>query len=938
MNRNLVLVLLLVAAVGGVAWIALGSDLFPGAGSVDRTTEVTPEAALRAGEGSTGGNPVAPSRAPVLFGRAAPDRVGTGSLVGRVLAIKTGKPVASAALLLAGTGYGGESISQRGATGAEGDLRFDAVAAGEGLTLTIEAEEIPPRVLTAIEVPSGQVTDLGTIWLGEGGALEGIVVDGAGRPVARASLSVHAGLGSMLDLMSDFMEKIGRLDEEETPLARGETGRDGRFRIEGLGPGPCALLVRAAGFVQKTEKVVVTPDGAAGGPLRIVLAPGRSVAGVVVDQDGAGIDGARIALVREQDPEAFFYGRVFGETGAGGRFRIDSLPGAGTLTAIVAARGFPTTLGKVEAGQDDARLVLHRACPLVVTVLDQGSDRPLDGAQVVVAVGAKPSLSEPETLIVGVTDRAGRALLDARPGVLQMAIVTHPDRPLGMWMGATGAMGAQLGMMEGPADPAVPEAGGQVTFRIPTAGRIVGRVVDQDGAPIAGVSLRSVGMGGAQPAVLSDAEGRYSLFTMLSGGGMGMAMIVARAPGLVQRSDSTLVSAKPDEKGEITHEVRMDRSGVVTGRVVSPEGGPLAGARVALKPAPGTGMLQMMGPLLSSAETVSLSDGTFVLDGASPGAGARVRVVLSGFVTTTSDPFAVRAGETVRAPEVRMRRGASLLVEVVTPDGRPARGARVEAELSRGPTENPMEFDLESMMSSDFDLLADEDGVARLEHLPAGKVVVTARAPGFAANRVTVDVTDEEGEEQRTRLPLRQAVVLSGRVLDPDGKPIEEARVALDSVDGAEGWTEPLRTRTDGGGAFRLEGVPLGGAILSVRASGFDRRVVPVGPDREGIEVRLARQDPDREARRRELSKEYQSVVERLASAADAAERQALSQRLQELGIEMAEIGDGEVSGFGDVKPGDVLPDGSVVESVETVEEVIEELPPGEVPPAPPAR
>jgi hypothetical protein len=248
-----------------------------------------------------------------------------------------------------------------------------------------------------------------------------------------------------------------------------------------------------------------------------------------------------------------------------------------------------------------------------------------------------------------------------------------------------------------------------------------------------------------------------------------------------------------------------------------------------------------------------------------------------------------------------------------------------------------MEFDLESMMTSDYDLLADEDGVARLEHLPAGQVVVTARSPGFAANRVTVEVTDEEGREQRTRLPLRQAVVLSGWVLDPDGKPIEEARVALDSVDGAEGWTEPLRTRTDGEGAFRLEGVPLGGATLSVRASGFDRRVVPVGPAREGIEVRLARQDPDREARRRELSKEYQSVVQRLASAADAAERQALSQRLQELGIEMAEIG-GEVSGFGDVKPGDVLPDGSVVESVETVEEVIEELPPGEVPPAPPGR
>ena len=95
--------------------------------------------------------------------------------------------------------------------------------------------------------------------------------------------------------------------------------------------------------------------------------------------------------------------------------------------------------------------------------------------------------------------------------------------------------------------------------------------------------------------------------------------------------------------------------------------------------------------------------------------------------------------------------------------------------------------------------------------------VVSFRIPG-----PPVAAVPEANPQDSTSLQAsgRGAATLAGRVLDPSGTPLANARVAVESDDAA--------TTTDNNGEFRLSGLRTGTRGLSVRRLGFSSKDVPV--------------------------------------------------------------------------------------------------------------
>jgi protocatechuate 3,4-dioxygenase beta subunit len=889
MPRTFAVVLVLLAALAA-AWFLGGKDLFTDGGGGERAGgggAVDPASAPGHREGEGAEATEARAGGPVLFGRGASDRPGLGHVTGRVMDFRTGKPVAGARVFLAGTGRRGESVQLRGATSDGGTFSFPAVAAGPAHALRVEADGLPARTLPALVVEADAVEDVGTVWLGKRAALEGVVVDVDDRGVRGAVVRVFPSGGSLMEMMGDFMELIGTLDQEPVPLARAETDGDGKFRVEELAPGPVALLVHAPGHALTGHEAAMTSDGPAGGPVRIVLQRGQVVAGKVVDGSGAAVPAARIAVVGGNDPESFLYGRVFTETARDGSFRIDTLAGGGDLSAIVAARGFPTTFAELAVGDTDARIVLQRSVRVTVRILSKAGDAPVEDAAVAVAVGDAAELTDhPGTMVYGRTDARGLVELAARPGKVQMVMVTHPELSMNLWMPQMAQM-MPMGM-EGPKDPTIPDTGADFTFRVAAGLRVTGRVTGPEGEPVAGAKVSSIGMGGMQQPVLTDAEGRYVMVapTITE----SAATVMVRAVGYVQEPASMAARGGDVAPGtrEVVHDVVLQRAAVVTGRVLSKDGTPLPGAAVVLRGGDGGGGMDAGFAMLFGGSTAtSAEDGSYLLDTARPTKAARVVAQLEGHVNSSTEPFDVPAGGSVRAPDLVMRRGAGLEVRVVDPNGAPAPGARVEVKHDAS---NEIATDLFASMRGEADVLTDASGVAHVKHLAAGKVTLTATRAGSAAARATVEIPADDQASVAAEVRLRRGGTVSGTVLDAEGKPVAGARItAWNPAGDGDQWMPHRTARTDAEGRFRVEDLPLVAFTLSVERAGFTAAKVPLEAPREDVSVRLTPADPDVIRRRLEITTQMSKIYEEMQAAKDDAERKALQQRIQDL---MAELGD----------------------------------------------
>ncbi len=813
-----------------------------------------------------------PPRPAILFGRAPAERRGLGDLTARVARVDTGAAVSGAPILLSGRSLADEDVQVRTTTDAQGRFALAQLPAGDAYALHVGGPDLPPLELGSIVVTAGRTDDLGTLWLGMPGTLEGRVLDASNRPVVGARVRVYKTVGASRDFVAQIHEVFSSLDREPTPEAATTTDRDGRFHFETLSPGLVSVTASSPGLVPVYASAAVVP-GAPSAALVLRLPTGREVRGRVVDESGRPLVGARVASVPGgPDLDAVTHGRRFTSSDAQGRFTFPNVADDEGLILIAAYGSLPAVMSEFTRDQNDVTLVVRGGTTLDVRVMAAGGQTPVADAEVTLLVGPtdEPQMRDVQTFLVGRTDARGYVQLDTWPGYVQMAVISHPDHAPGLWVGTRGAMRGP-GVVKGPERSKLEPGRHRMEFTLPEGTSVRGRVLDPQGRGIAGARVRAVRfLMPSTGSVRSDGTGRYRLVMPFG------SELRVEAPGFAQSPDSVLV-IRDSEPAEIAeHDVVMEEAAALTGRVLLPDGSPAAGALVRFRNA------NREGPLFSAAtdrQVFARADGRFWMDSVAPGDRWHALARLPGFVGGTAGPFVVGRGGETRTPDIVLVGGVTLEVTVCDETGKALPDATVGTK-NDVPTRlawDPMDIENRSRVT-------DADGVAVVDSLTPGTHEVYVVTDGYVPFSERVDLSAEDRGPMRRRVVLARGRVIQGRVREEGDGPIEGARILVVS-DAAP--AHPVLVTSDATGRFEAAGLAPASVNLEIRADGYRLAKQSSAEGEEALDIRLAPVDPSVAARRAELKAEEEALYERLGSNQYETARRALVENLHHVRREL---------------------------------------------------
>ena len=380
----------------------------------------------------------------------------------------------------------------------------------------------------------GPATDSPDAEAGQGrsaASLRGRVIDATdGKPVPSAIVTLRARGGDILD---------------ETV-----TADDGAFAFGGIEPAVRVVAVQADGYAFLTEPLVdwigrrASPM-ADGKVLELALDSAVKVSGRVVDASGNGIAGAEVSV---EDREGWGrWPRPVSDTATTdgeGRFAIADAP-SGTLFARATAAG--RAPGEAEVGNAGPGRAREG---IVITLTDGGSlrGRVLD-AQGTPVAGAKVAFTPAPDEDRGGPGR-GRRRMDAAAAVAPVTSGADGSFVIDSLAEGAGFLAASAEKGSGVVATRV-SAGSEtaVDVRLDSTGSVAGRVVDGNGAPLAGARVfvagdwrdreamaRNAAAGQTFRSTASDAEGRFQIdglvgetVTLAAGGdGMGQQRVEAK--------------------------------------------------------------------------------------------------------------------------------------------------------------------------------------------------------------------------------------------------------------------------------------------------------------------------------------------------------------------------------------------------------------------------
>jgi protocatechuate 3,4-dioxygenase beta subunit len=375
---------------------------------------------------------------------------------------------------------------------------------------------------------------------------------------------------------------------------------------------------------------------------------------------------------------------------------------------------------------------------------------------------------------------------------------------------------------------AVPAAEPAVAVRFAAAARAEGRVVDERGEGVAGIPVWSWSIPGFQgyprrsmgafrpemlarpllPAAVSGADGRFAVADLLP----GPQRFTAFKAGLPEADSDALEAAAG---GSVAVTLTLARGASLALTVHDPDGRALAGTEVkawavpvsrANEPRFGASLRGRGGE--PAATATAAADGRVVLAPLAPGA-VTLELAAPGYVRRSIDATVDAAGTDLGVQVLEP--GVEVLGRVVDEAGNGVAEVNVMIEDMPG-----MAFG-EPVASSDAAghfTIADRPRGGELRLVARGEKVVPAAA-------VVVRMPPEGPVELR----VRRARTLTGRVVDErDGEPVAGARVAVHKeITLAASRTMMSAGQAESGedGAFRVEGLGVGGYVVEVESPGY---------------------------------------------------------------------------------------------------------------------
>ena len=608
--------------------------------------------------------------------------------------------------------------------------------------------------------------------------LTGVIVDGAGAPVAAlavtAVLELPAGDRALLD------------DDRDAGAGAATavvaiTGSDGRFVLDGLVPGRHHLTIEGGAVFTAEVRFVPVPSD----ELRLVVARRVAVVGEILD-GGRPVAGATVAIASDTTS-----GTRTVTSGADGRFAFTELP-EGTYRVWawkgdLAARA--QAAPRLGTGPfEDLLLIMEPAAIVVGRVVDRQT-----GGGVAAAVMLTPVADD----LMG--DEAPRYARTGADGVFRVEGVPH-----GRWTADAWAPGwITIGSVDFAAGRGRPEV------ELVPGGIVEGRVVDAGGRPVAGVvvSAREDARGGGREVSAAADDDRLRRFS-------GRAVMAApRLAGAAATGPGAAGDARFLPRGELgvllgpipfpppLGAARTQQAAIVddlsaglgAGAGVASAGGVVAGGAVApIAPDPAY-----------VATWITGDDGRFRVTGV-PAGSFWVIASAPGHAVARSRPLTLELGQVVTGVGLRLDDGRYVAGRVTSQRGAPVAGAILTFVPDGGPEQVGV-----------VEAITDADGRYRAGPM-SGAVRARVVAFGHGLVEQALDLAPAPGEDvsaDRTFDVVLVAAdaIVEGAVEDPAGLPVRDARIVV------EGGAADGRSATSGdGGRFTVDRLPEGPLVLRV--------------------------------------------------------------------------------------------------------------------------
>lgn len=618
-------------------------------------------------------------------------------------------------------------------------------------------------------------------WLAQSGVdgrrIAGIVVDAAGQPLAGASVHLTSKL------------TVARLRDESVVT----TDASGRFDFGAQPATPYVVLAERTGLTGAVLAVDLRKSG--GNPpadqLRLVLhACEAAIHGTVQDSAGGIIEGARIS---RSVGDAITNAGV--ATDANGRYELCVPPGGAVVT--IQADGYAIARDNVYVfGRTPRDFVLMPGTSVSGRVVRADDGSPVAGA--LVELGSAPG--EEGVELTASSDADGKFTFDS----------VEPGRHLVRARAERLASAHPVDVMTEVGAPAV-----DVVCELTATHTIAGKVVDRSsGKSIADaqVQLHSMTRPDTPLVAISQPDGSFVVDHVFP----GKYMPFVRNAAPPTEGPQTIEVKTTDVTGVV---IEVERGATISGRILH-GGKPVDGARV-----------QIFG---TDEVTLTNADGAYTLRGVPAGTHQVYAESHRVGAFTRGPPITVAANEDRKGVDLELDLSGSISGIVVDQNGAPVPGVFVRFSLLRGTdfgvatTDDDGRFTARALSGGgDYIYEVRERDGSALKYLPlAGK-----RFPPIA-------VADGRTAVKDVRIQIRrEQLVISGRVVDADGKPVPDTRVR--AMPAQLGWWRVPTGTSDASGAFTITELPSGTYELHASGARGDVRMKDVSAGRTDVTLRL---------------------------------------------------------------------------------------------------
>ena len=483
------------------------------------------------------------------------------AIAGTVTAQATGAPIAGAIVTV--RAYQSASDLASGVTGAPGTFALEGLAPG-AYDVATRADGFLDQLRGGVTVATGQRFPLQIVLTGTG-SIAGIVRDGGGRAVAGALARAGAGGGGG---GFGFGGMGGPGGPGGSAQQQALTDVDGRYRIDGLRPGPTRVSAARDAASFGPSRTVDVREGEET-PLDLALADNGTIKGRVTTKSGRPVaPSTTVRAVQSGAAGGFQDGAVLAsaDADAGGAFQVSVPPGNYRVFAGAPGGGPGGGMGR-------------RQSPALVAVA-AGQVAPADLVFDDTIAGTVGTVVEPTG---GPAAGAAVALLGNEGQVLGFAVADAEGK-----FSATQFRGAVLASVRarngGRLGEAPVGAAAEVAITLRPAATLHGKLVSGDPPPSFTVTIAPVDSPRAlwgQQAQAAAQEFTGDSFDLYDVPGLEVTVSIKSADG---RTGKQAVSLQPGQEGSVA--VALQEAASISGRVLGQGGKPAAGVGVLLDGAP----------------------------------------------------------------------------------------------------------------------------------------------------------------------------------------------------------------------------------------------------------------------------------------------------------------------------------------------------------------